>query len=86
MYYFVSFCRYETSSDVQVETKEQPHFYTEGRVFQHHAKLGTYTLTFPDLHQREGGAETKSGEDFCLQEEVKELRRLIHLHRDRKVS
>ncbi|XP_038563070.1 A-kinase anchor protein 13-like isoform X3 [Micropterus salmoides] len=78
------FSQYETSSDVQVETKEQPHFYTEGRVFQHHAKLGTYTLTFPDLHQREGGAETKSGEDFCLQEEVKELRRLIHLHRDRK--
>lgn len=55
-------------------------------MFQHHANLGTYTLTFPGLHRREGEAETQSGEDRCLQEEVKELRRLIHLHRDKKAS
>ncbi|XP_070763222.1 A-kinase anchor protein 13-like [Enoplosus armatus] len=78
------FTQYETSSNVQVEPKEQPHFYAEGRVFQHHAELNTYTLTFPSLHQREGGAETQSSQDCCLQEEVKELRRLIHLHRDKK--
>ncbi|XP_070828035.1 A-kinase anchor protein 13-like [Chaetodon trifascialis] len=80
------FKQYETASNVQVEPKEQLHFYPEGRVFQHHANLGTYTLTFPGLRQREGGVETQSSEDCCLQEEVKELRRLIHLHRDKKGS
>ncbi|XP_039665953.1 A-kinase anchor protein 13 isoform X4 [Perca fluviatilis] len=71
------FTQYETSSNVQVELKEQPHVYPEGRVFQHHAALGTYTLTFPGLGQRGGG-----GEDRCIQEELKELRRRIGLHRD----
>ncbi|XP_044047786.1 A-kinase anchor protein 13-like isoform X3 [Siniperca chuatsi] len=78
------FTQYETFSNVQVEPKEQPHFYPEGRVFQHHAELNTYTLTFPGLHQGEGGADTQSSADCCLQEEVKELRRLIHHHRDKK--
>ncbi|KAI3371769.1 hypothetical protein L3Q82_024322 [Scortum barcoo] len=76
------FTQHETSSNVQVESKE--HFYPEGRVFRHHENLSTYTLTFPSLHQTEGGAEAQSSEDCCLQEEVKELRRLIHLHREKK--
>ncbi|XP_027134513.1 A-kinase anchor protein 13-like isoform X5 [Larimichthys crocea] len=80
------FTQYETSPTVQVEPKEQPHFYPEGRVFQHHSTLGTYTLTFPSLHQKEAGAETQSSQDCCLQEEVKELRRLIRLHRDKKAN
>lgn len=78
-------CRYATSSNVQVEPREKLHFYPVGRVFQHHANLGTYTLTFPSHHQRDGGSETQSSEGYCLQEEVNELRRLIHLHRDKKV-
>ncbi|XP_037622082.1 A-kinase anchor protein 13-like isoform X4 [Sebastes umbrosus] len=78
------FTQYETSSNVQVEPKEQAHFYPEGRVFQHHADLGTYTLTFPGLDQRERGTETLSSEDLYLQEEVEELRRRIRLHRDKK--
>ncbi|XP_070686695.1 A-kinase anchor protein 13-like [Pempheris klunzingeri] len=73
------FTQYETSTDVQAEPKEKLHFYPEGRIFQHHRSLGIYTLTFPNLHQTEGGSE-----DSCLQEEVKELRRLIHLHRHKK--
>uniref|UniRef100_A0A8C9YP51 Uncharacterized protein n=1 Tax=Sander lucioperca TaxID=283035 RepID=A0A8C9YP51_SANLU len=71
------FTQYETSSNVQVELKEQPHVDPEGRVFQHHAALGTYTLTFPGPGQRGGG-----GDGRCIQEELKELRRHIGLHRD----
>ncbi|XP_059191879.1 A-kinase anchor protein 13 [Centropristis striata] len=78
------FIQFETSSNVHVEPKQQLHFCPEGRVFQHHANLGTYSLTFPGLHQREEGAESQSSDECCLQEEVKELRRRIHLHRDRK--
>lgn len=79
-------CRYEASSDTQVEPKEQLHFYPDGRVFQHHANLGTYSLTFPGRRQREGGAETDRWGGCCLQEEVKELRRLTEFHGDTKVS
>lgn len=76
--------RYETSSDVQVEPKDQLLFFPGGRVFQHHSNLGTYTLTFPGLREAEAGTERSGG---CrLQEEVEELRRLIQLHRDKKVS
>jgi len=48
-------------------------------VFQHHASLGTYTLTFLGLRRRreEGGGE--------IREEVEELRRRIHLHREETV-
>ncbi|XP_040893517.1 A-kinase anchor protein 13 isoform X2 [Toxotes jaculatrix] len=74
------FTQYEASSDVQVEPKEELHFSSEGRLFQHHANLGTYTLT--GWRQREEGAETDSRGGCSLQEEVKELRRLIQLHRD----
>ncbi|KAM7003448.1 uncharacterized protein LKV04_004500 [Tautogolabrus adspersus] len=73
---------YETSSHVEEEPKEQVLSYPEGRAFRHHANLGTYTLTLPVLHQREEGAEPESREH--LQDEVEELRRLIHLHRDTK--
>ncbi|XP_051239077.1 A-kinase anchor protein 13 isoform X3 [Dicentrarchus labrax] len=78
------FTQCETSPNLQVEPKQQLHFYPEGRVFQHHASLGTYTLTFPSLNEREVGAETQSSEGCCLQEELTELRRLIHLHRNTK--
>nr|XP_029131239.1 A-kinase anchor protein 13-like isoform X2 [Labrus bergylta] len=70
--------RYETSSHVEEEPEEQVLSYPEGRVFRRHANLGTYTLTV----QREEGAEPESREH--LQDEVEELRRLIHLHRDTK--
>ncbi|XP_068578877.1 A-kinase anchor protein 13-like isoform X4 [Cebidichthys violaceus] len=74
------FAQYETSPSVHAEPKEQLHFYPGGRVFQHHANLGTYNLTFPALRQRrEGGAETRE-----IQGEVEELRRRIHLHREEK--
>ncbi|XP_039989550.1 A-kinase anchor protein 13-like isoform X2 [Xiphias gladius] len=78
------FAQYEASSDTQVEPKEQLHFYPDGRVFQHHANLGTYSLTFPGRRQREGGAETDRWGGCCLQEEVKELRRLTEFHGDTK--
>ncbi|XP_041652156.1 uncharacterized protein LOC121515446 isoform X2 [Cheilinus undulatus] len=76
------FTRYETSSPVVHEPQEHLVIYPECRVFQRHSDLGTYTLTLPMLHQRQEGAETKS--QGPLQEEVEELRRLIHLHRDTK--
>ncbi|XP_044213273.1 A-kinase anchor protein 13 isoform X1 [Thunnus albacares] len=78
------FTQYETSSDIQVEPKDQLHFYPGGRVFQHHSNLGTYTLTFSSLKQREGDAGTESSGGCRLQDEVAELRRLIQLHRDKK--
>uniref|UniRef100_UPI0037E78F37 A-kinase anchor protein 13-like isoform X2 n=1 Tax=Semicossyphus pulcher TaxID=241346 RepID=UPI0037E78F37 len=76
------FTQYETSSHVPLDPKEPSLFYPEGRVFRHHANVGTYTLTLPGLHQREEGAEPGSSEH--LQLEVEELRSLIHLHRDTK--
>ncbi|XP_029289103.1 A-kinase anchor protein 13-like [Cottoperca gobio] len=76
--------QYETSTNVQLEPKEQLHSYPGGRVFQHHVNLDTYTLTFPDLHPRGVEEETQSSEESCLQEEVEELRRYICLHRDKK--
>ncbi|KAM7396128.1 hypothetical protein PAMP_019196 [Pampus punctatissimus] len=75
------FTQYETSSDVLVEPKDQLHFHPGGRTFQYHSNLGTYTLTFPGLKQREEEAGTESSR---LQEEVEELRRLIQLERDKK--
>ncbi|XP_031734591.1 A-kinase anchor protein 13-like isoform X5 [Anarrhichthys ocellatus] len=71
------FTQYETFPSVHAEPKEQPHFYPGGRVFQHHANLGTYNLTFPALRQRRGGGAE-------IQGEVEELRRRIHLHREEK--
>ncbi|XP_056274469.1 uncharacterized protein LOC130196399 [Pseudoliparis swirei] len=70
------FTQYETSQNAQAEPKEQRHVHPRGRVFQHHASLGTYTLTFLGLRRRreEGGGE--------IREEVEELRRRIHLHRE----
>ncbi|XP_035813229.2 A-kinase anchor protein 13-like isoform X3 [Amphiprion ocellaris] len=75
------FTQYETFSDVQVEAEEKLHFYPGGRVFQHHENLGTYTLTFSSLLQRERTAEEDSSGGCVLQKMVKELRRLIRLHR-----
>ncbi|KAK2918323.1 A-kinase anchor protein 13 isoform X1 [Channa argus] len=74
------FTQYEASSDIQVEPKK--HCYREGRVFEHHANLGTYTLTLPGRQQSVGGAKTDSREQCIIREEVEELRRLIQLHRD----
>ncbi|KAM8893040.1 uncharacterized protein AB9W97_012741 isoform 4-T4 [Spinachia spinachia] len=65
------FALYETSLDVQAE---EPHFSAAGRLFQHHANLGTYTLTFQGPHRMGGGAES----------EVEELRRRICLHMEDK--
>ncbi|XP_074533166.1 uncharacterized protein LOC141796122 isoform X2 [Halichoeres trimaculatus] len=73
---------YETSSHVGAEPQQQ--VYPEGRAFRHHADLGTYTLTLPALHEGEKEAEPGSREH--LQEEVEELRRLIHRHRDTQGS
>ncbi|XP_056242437.1 A-kinase anchor protein 13-like isoform X5 [Seriola aureovittata] len=75
------FTAYDSSSGIQVEPKEDLHFYQEGRMFQHHAILDTYSLTSAGCWQREGGSETDS-----VQEEVRELRRLIQIHRDSKVE
>ncbi|CAJ1057087.1 A-kinase anchor protein 13 [Xyrichtys novacula] len=77
------FKRYDLSSPVDAELQQQQQqlVYPEDRVFRHHADLGTYTLT---LHQREEGAEPGSRER--LQEEVEELRRLIHRRRENKES
>ncbi|XP_008301720.1 uncharacterized protein LOC103373583 isoform X1 [Stegastes partitus] len=75
------FTQYETFSDVQVEAEEKLLFYPGGRVFQHHENLGTYTLTFSDLPQREGESDEDSSGGCSLQEKVQELRRLIQLHR-----
>ncbi|XP_030587072.1 A-kinase anchor protein 13-like isoform X2 [Archocentrus centrarchus] len=72
------FPHYATFSDVQAGAKETLQVYPKG-VFEHHASVGTYTLTF--LLQSEGGAEADSRGHCCLQEDVKELRRLIQLHR-----
>ncbi|XP_028285924.1 A-kinase anchor protein 13-like isoform X2 [Parambassis ranga] len=57
------------ASNVQVNANERLHLYPQGRVFQCHADVGTYSLTL------ECGSDT----DCCVQEEVKELRRLIKL-------
>lgn len=78
--------RYETSSDVLVEPKDQQHWHQEGRLFRHHAKHSTYTITFCCRQQMEAGAKTDGGGSCCVQEEVEELRRLIQLHRKTKVS
>ncbi|CAK6978516.1 A-kinase anchor protein 13 isoform X2 [Scomber scombrus] len=79
------FTQYEASSDVQVEPKDELHFFPGGRMFRHHSSLGTYTLTFPGLKQREEEAGTESSEGHHLQDEVTELRRLIELHRDKQI-
>ncbi|XP_058500658.1 A-kinase anchor protein 13 isoform X2 [Solea solea] len=76
------FTQHEETGDIQLKPKEQLHFYPEGKVFQRHADLGTYTLTLLGQRQREGGADSR--EDHRLQEEVEELRRLIQIHRDAK--
>ncbi|XP_034541586.1 A-kinase anchor protein 13 [Notolabrus celidotus] len=76
------FKRYETSQHAEVESQQQ--VYPESRVFRHHANLGTYTLTLPALHRKEKRAEPGSREH--LWEEVEQLRRLIHGHRDTKGS
>ncbi|XP_068460217.1 A-kinase anchor protein 13-like isoform X2 [Clinocottus analis] len=72
------FTQYETSPNVQAERKEQPHIHPEGRVFRHHASLGTYTLTFPGLCRR------RKDRDKEIREEVEELRKRIHLHSEEK--
>lgn len=78
--------RYEASSDAQLEPKEQLPWYQEGRVFQHYTNLGTYTLTFPSWQHRVEGAEKDGDESCCIKKEIEELRRLIQLHRDSKVT
>ncbi|XP_037308074.2 A-kinase anchor protein 13 isoform X3 [Pungitius pungitius] len=70
------FTLYETSLNVQAE---EQHLYADGQLFQHHANVGTYTLTFPGLYRTEGAAETQ-----VVWEEVEELRRRIYLHREDK--
>ncbi|XP_071401894.1 uro-adherence factor A-like, partial [Centroberyx affinis] len=79
------FTEYETSSpDLRAEPVDRPHLYPGGRAFQHHPSLGTYTLTLPGHQESVGGGETESSRSRCLQEEVKELRGLIQLHRSKK--
>ncbi|XP_077953992.1 uncharacterized protein LOC120808992 isoform X6 [Gasterosteus aculeatus] len=72
------FTLYETSLNVQAE---EPHVHWDGRLFQHHPNLGTYSLTFPRLRRTEGGAET-----HMVRGEVEELTRRIHLHREEKAK
>ncbi|CAL8262799.1 unnamed protein product [Merluccius merluccius] len=61
--------------------------YPEGRAFQCHPGLGTYTLTLP-AHQeeREEGEEGEGqrSENRLLKDEVEELRRLVQIHREQK--
>uniref|UniRef100_UPI003AAC7CA6 A-kinase anchor protein 13 n=1 Tax=Centroberyx gerrardi TaxID=166262 RepID=UPI003AAC7CA6 len=81
------FTEYETSSpDLQAEPEDRLHIYPGGRAFQHHPSLGTYTLTLPGHQESVGGGETESSISCCLQEEVKELRGLIQLHRSKKLK
>ncbi|XP_039470462.1 A-kinase anchor protein 13-like isoform X7 [Oreochromis aureus] len=73
------FTHYATLPDVQVEAEETLQVYPKGQVFQYHASVGTYTLTF--LLQREGDTGTDSRGRCCLPEEVMELRRLMEGHK-----
>lgn len=78
--------RYTTASEVQVEPRDLLYSYSESRVFRHHSSLDTYSLTFPGLQQEEGEEDLESSGCCSVQREVKELRGLIQLHRDKKVS
>ncbi|XP_012775937.2 uncharacterized protein LOC101476157 isoform X4 [Maylandia zebra] len=73
------FTHYATLPDVQAEAEETLQVYPKGQVFQYHASVGTYTLTF--LLQREGDTGTDSRGRCCLPEEVMELRRLMEGHK-----
>ncbi|KAM4619268.1 uncharacterized protein ACJ7VT_008478 [Polymixia lowei] len=79
---------YETSSpDLQVKSEDHLHIHPGGQAFQHYPSLGTYSLTLPTCQEREGGGEQEDRErsrKYRLQEEVKELRGLIQLYRDKK--
>lgn len=67
-----------------MEAEETLQVYPKGQVFQYHASVGTYTLTF--LLQREGDTGTDSRGRCCLPEEVMELRRLMEGHKYTVVS
>lgn len=81
----------EEEEDLQENTEGHLQIYPEGRAFQCHPGLGTYTLTLPSNREekekeREGGDRQRRIESRLLTEEVEELRRLVHIHRELKVS
>uniref|UniRef100_A0AAV2L501 A-kinase anchor protein 13-like n=1 Tax=Knipowitschia caucasica TaxID=637954 RepID=A0AAV2L501_KNICA len=56
------------------------HIDPDGQVFQHHSKLGTFSLTLQCVHKW----QSKDGSDFCLQDDVAQLRRHITQHKGKK--
>ncbi|KAG7273202.1 hypothetical protein CRUP_018006 [Coryphaenoides rupestris] len=78
----------EEEEDLQENTEGHLQIYPEGRAFQCHPGLGTYTLTLPAHREKEKereGGDRRRSESRLLREEVEELRRLVHIHRELKV-
>jgi len=79
----------EEEEDLQENTEGHLQIYPEGRAFQCHPGLGTYTLTLPSNREKEKereGGDRRRSESRLLTEEVEELQRLVHIHRELKVS
>ncbi|XP_055078580.1 A-kinase anchor protein 13-like isoform X4 [Periophthalmus magnuspinnatus] len=62
------------------DTNEELDIDPDGQVFQHHSKLGTFSLTLQGLHKW----HNKRDSDFCLQDDVAQLRRRIEQYKGEK--
>ncbi|XP_055011081.1 uncharacterized protein LOC110169678 isoform X2 [Boleophthalmus pectinirostris] len=62
------------------DTNEELHIDPDGHVFQHHSELGTFSLTLRSLHKW----QNKRDSDFCLQDDVAQLRRCIEQYKGKK--
>ena len=83
--------RCETSAEgIQEGSEGWLQVYPEGQALQCHPGLGTHTLTLPARQEKES-EEVERGdgqrrESRLLKGEVEELRRLVQIHREQKVS
>lgn len=78
----VCHCSSETGFDVKGNSSDELHVDPDGRVFQHHSKLGTFTLTLSSHEQW----ENKPSADCCLRDDVAQLRKHVQQHKDQKVG